>query len=221
VLAEPRLAAVWSSLAVLYLHEYIYGYAPQPDRGPPLDRALEAVRTSLDIDGSGRVAAVSMAAIRFALGDHESFERAVARGLEMRPVHTAMLANMGYLLMVSGDVERGFAVLDEAMPGIFDVPSYVYVGYALGYVQRGQYDQALEAALKIHSPDWVVAPLTKAVTATLAGRHDIAEREIQRLLELDPEFATAVTGLLERSQLNPVVRATVLEALKSAGLAIA
>jgi adenylate cyclase len=220
VLAEPRLAMAWSALATLYLHEYIHGYTPQPDRGPALDRALEAARTSLDIDSSGRVAAVALAGIRLARGDRVAFERTVARTLELRPAHPAVLANIGYLLMIAGDHERGFHLLDEAMPGIFDVPSYVYLGYALGYLQRGDYERALEAAQKIDSQDWVIAPLAKAATAALAGRRDICERELQRLLELDPDFASSVVGLLERAQLNPVTRATVIEALRSAGLAI-
>ena len=220
VLAEPRLALAWSTLATLYLHEHLYGYTPQPDRGPALDRALEAARTSLDIESSGRVGAVALAGIRLAGGDREAFERTVARVLELRPAHTAVLANLGYLLMFAGDHERGLQMLDEAMPGLFDVPSYVYVGYALGYLQRGDYERALGAAQKIDAQDWVLAPLTTAAAAGLAGRRDVGERELRRLLEIDPHFAHHVNGLFERLQLNPGARAALLEGLRAAGLAI-
>jgi len=220
VLAEPRLAVAWSALATLYLHEFIYGYTPQPDRGPPLDRAFEAVRTALDIDSTGRLAVIALAAVRLARGEHEAFERTVSRALEFRPGHPAVVANIGYLLMVTGEYERGFELLDEAVPGIFDVPSFVYVGYALGYLQRGDYPRALEAAQKIDSPDWIVGSLAETATATLAGRRDIADRELQHLLEIDPDVASSVPGLFERAQLDPAVRATVIDALRTAGLAI-
>ena len=220
VLGEPRLALAWSVLATLYLHEHLYGYTPQPDRGPALDRALEAARTSLDIESSGRVAAVALAGVRLAQGDRAAFERTVARALELRPAHPAVLANVGYLLTIAGDHARGLEMLDRAVPGLFDVPSYVYVGYALGYLQRGDYERALVAAQKIDSQDWVLAPLAKAAAAALAGRRDICERELQRLLEIDPRFAHHVTGLFERAQLNPAARAALIEGLTAAGLAL-
>jgi TolB-like protein len=218
VLSEPRFAEAWSALAVLYLHEHTFGYSPQPDRGAALERALEAVRTSLDIDGGGRVAALALAGIRLASNDSEGFGRAVERALAITPSHPAVLAQIGFLLVLAGDWERGLPLLEEAIPATASVPGWYYTAHAFRYLQTDEYEQALEWALKIDAPNWFVTPLTVAAAAALAGRADIAEREVARLLELYPDFAATGAERLRGWGLNGKVLTTLLEGMRLAGL---
>ena len=221
VKAEPRFAPAWSALAVLYLHEHLYGYVPQPDRAPPLDRALEAARTSLDIDGSGRVAAVALAGVRLAGGDRQAFHAAIERCLAMKPLHPAESLLLGYLLIEAGDWQRGAPMLDEALPLTTNVPGWAYVGYAFRYLETHDYDKALEWSLRSDAPNWFVTPLTVAASAALAGRMDIAEREKARLLELYPDFERTGRAQLAKWNLDPNLVAALLDGLKLAGLNLA
>jgi adenylate cyclase len=221
VKGEPRFAPAWSALGVLYLHEHLYGYSPQPDRAPPLDRALEAVRTSLDIDGSGRVAAVTLAGIRLASGDRRAFEAAVERPLNTKPLHPAAALLLGYLLIESGDWQRGKPLLDDASPLTTNVPGWANIGYAFGYLEMHDYAQALESSLRSDAPNWFVTPMTVTASAALAGRTDIAQREKARLLELYPDFESTGRAQIAKWHLDPTLLAALLDGLKLAGLNLA
>lgn len=221
VKGEPRFAPAWSALGVLYLHEYLYGYSPQPDRAPPLDRALEAVRTSLDIDGSGRVAAVTLAGIRLAGGDRHAFDTAIERALAMKPLHPAVGLLLGYLLIESGDWQRGAPMLDDALPQTTNVPGWAYVGYAFRYLQTRDYEHALDWSLRSDAPNWFVTAMTVTASAALAGRTDIARREKARLLELYPDFESTGRAQIAKWNLDPALLAALLDGLKLAGLNLA
>jgi adenylate cyclase len=221
VKSEPRFAPAWSALAVLYLHEHLYGYSPQPDRAPALDRALEAVRTSLEIDGSGRVAASALAAIELADGDHEQFREAVERSLGVTPAHPATTMLIGYLLIQAGDWQRGAPLIDAALPLTTNAPGWAYVGYAWRYLETHDYDRALDWSLRSDAPNWFMTPLTVAASAALAGRADIAQREKMRLLELYPDFESTGRAQLAKWNMDPALLETLLDGLRLAGLRMA
>lgn len=220
VASEPEFAPAWSALAVLYLHEHNFGYTPQPDRGDALARALEAVRTSLDIDGSDRVAAITMAAIQLASNDRAAFDRAAARALATEPAHPAVLAQIGFLFTLAGDWQRGLPLIDEAIPLTVNVPGWYYISYAFADLERDEYAQALDWALKVDAPTWFVTPLTVAATAALSGRPELAEREVARLLELYPDFAITGGEQLRKWRIEEALRSRLLEGLRLAGLDI-
>jgi adenylate cyclase len=220
VLSEPRYAQAWSALAVLYLHEHSFGYSPQPDRGAALDRALEAARRALDIDGNDRVAAVAMAGIRLSSGDTEGFRRAIERALAITPVLPPIVAQVGYLRVLAGDGEQGLALVDQAIPETAYVPGWYYAAHSFRYLQTAEYGQALEWALKTDAPNWFATPMTAAAAAALAGRNDIAQRELARLLELDPNFPRTGPERLHAWGLHEDLRATLLEGLRLAGMTV-
>ena len=221
VKAEPRFAPAWSALAVLYLHEHLFGYSPEPDRGPPLDRALEAARTSLDTDGSGRVASIALAAIRLADGDRQAFYAAIDRSLDPKTVHPATSLLAGYLLIQAGDWQRGTALLDESLPFATNVPAWAYVGYAFRYLETHDYEKALDWSLRSDAPNWFMTALTVTASAALAGRADIAQREKMRLLELYPGFESTGRAQLAKWNMDPALLETLLDGLRLAGLRIA
>jgi adenylate cyclase len=222
VKSEPHFAPAWSALAVLYLHEYWFGYSPQPDRAPALDRAREAVRKSLEIDGSGRVAATALAGIELADGDREEFRKTVERSLGVTPpAHPATTMLIGYLLIQAGDWQRGAPLIDAALPLTTNVPGWVYVGYAFRYLETHDYDQALEWSLRSDAPNWFMTALTVAASAALAGRADIVQREKKRLLELYPDFESTGRAQLAKWNMDPELLGTLLDGLRLAGLKIA
>ncbi len=220
VARAPKFAPGWSSLAVLYLHEYIYGYNPQPGRAPALDRALDAAGRSLDLDSGGRVAAASQAGVQYARGNTRGFADAVEQALAIHPVHPVMAAQIGLLLTVSGDWHRGAQLVQEALPFSVHVPAWNYTAFAFRYLQTRQYEEALQWALKVDAPNWFIAPMTVAACAQLAGRHDIAERGVKRLLELEPDFVTKGPELLRRWRVNDELLETLLSGLRDAGLEV-
>jgi TolB-like protein len=217
---DPGFALAWSSLAVLYLHEYTYGYDPQPDRGPALDRAREAVRRALDLDGSGLVAGMTLASIRLVSGDRAGFEQAVERALALRPRHPAVAAQIGYVLTLSGDWQRGRPLVEQALPATVRPPGWYNGAFVLADLQQQNYGEALQAALQIDAPDWIGTSVLVTASAALAGRTDIAERESRRLLALYPDFPRTGGTLLRRWGMPDELLATLLDGLRLAGVGV-
>ncbi len=220
VARTPKFGPGWSALAILYLHEHVFGYNPQPGRPPALDRAVDAVGRSLDLDGSGRGAAASRAGVQYARGNTRGFADAVEQALAIKPTHPSMMAQIGMLLTISGEWQRGAQLVQEAVPFAVHVPAWNYTAFAFRYLQTRQYEEALQWALKVDAPNWFIAPMTAAACAELAGRHDIAEREVKRLLDLEPDFATKGPELLRRWRLNDELLETVFSGLRGAGLEV-
>jgi tetratricopeptide (TPR) repeat protein len=220
VVREPKLADAWGGLALLYLDEWLYGYSPQPDPDDALTRAGEAARTALDIDGDNRLANLAIARVRLSNGDIEGFRRAADRLLELRPRYPDDLLTIATLLVVTGDSDHGLALVDEAM--VFYAPDRppgtYFIAHALHALTTGDYDRALEQALKVDVPEWAVTPIVVAASAGLAGEPQIAQRAAQRLLDLDPEFPLHVRAQLEKWHPHETLLMCLLEGLEAAGL---
>jgi TolB-like protein len=218
VLTEPDFDSGWGALSTLYLHEHTFGYTQQPDREPPLMRALEAVRRALDIDGSSRLAAITLPAIQLAAGNKEEYQRAIDRALAIEPSHPAVRAQVGYVLTIAGDWQRGVPMIEAALPLTADEPGWYYISFAFRGLLTESYADALDWSLRIDAPEWFFTPLTVAASAALAGRLDLAEREIERLLVLYPNFEREGRAQLAAMPLDDVLRSRLILGLSLAGM---
>ena len=146
------------------------------------------------------------------------FELALNRALAITPQHPAVLAQLGYALCYAGDWRRGLPLIEEAIPLTYEAPTWYYAAYAFVALRQHHYAAARDWALKIEGQQWFMAPLLVAVSAASAGSSDIAAREVQRLLELKPDFAATGRELLTRWNMDPDLLATLIAGLKLAGL---
>jgi TolB-like protein len=220
VAREPNLADAWGGLALLYLDEYLYGFTPQPDAADALTRAGEAARRALDIDGDNRLANLAIARVRLNNGDIDGFKRGANRLLELRPRHADDLMTLGALLVVVGDTERGVALADEAIAYYAPdrAPGPYFISHAFRAIIAGDYDEALEQALRIDAPEWAMSSMILAASAGLAGDEPMAERAAQRLLDLDPEYGLHVRTQLAKWHPDETLLARMIEGLEAAGI---
>ena len=222
VVREPGLADAWAGLALVYLDEYLYGYNAENGPVDALTRAREAAIKACDIEGDNRLALLAMARLRLAEGDVDGFERAVERLLALTPHNADDLATIASLRGVAEGWERSLPLLDEALslyaPG--RAPNAFFIAQALHALEIGDYDQALEHALKIDTPSWPLSTVVVAASAGLAGRADIAHRATQRLLELQPEFPRHARAQFARWHPREALLTRFLEGLRAAGIDI-
>jgi TolB-like protein len=212
----PQPSQIWAGLALVYQHEFWYDYNSQ-GTGDSLQRAREAARTALDIDGQNLLANLAMAGVRYSTGDLDGFAAMADRALA-RSQNPGALAQLGFLMTLAGSPERGLALLDEANAAVPNIPSWYQVAYSFNALLRGDDEQALDRALQADSPQWFAAPMAAAAAAGLAGRGDIATRSIDRLLLTEPDFARQGLTRLDRWIRDPRLRARIVEGLKAAGL---
>jgi len=179
---EPRHAEVWGAVALLLVDAYAYGYEGAQLTGTPLDRAREAARTAMDIDGDNLFANLALARVQFF--SRSEFQRAAEHALARRPNSTEALSLVGTMFVLGGDLARGLPLVDRAIELSPRPPGIYYAAKALGHLRGGEYDEALAAALRIDSPNWPMGHAITTSMAALAGREDIAVRERDRLRTL-------------------------------------
>jgi adenylate cyclase len=217
---EPQFADAWAGLALLYLDEYAYGYTPQSMPASALDRAGEAARSALDIDGRSSLASLALARVRYFSGDLPGFQRSVDRVLSLDPNNGEALVVLGALLALSGSSERAQALVERAAKLSQHLPSVYYLAHALVDLREGRNDAALSAALQVDAPNWFVAPLIVGAAAGLSGRSDVASRAVTRLLELYPDFPERSSSELAKWQIEPQLLERIRSGLAAAGLEI-
>lgn len=214
---EPQRAQVWAALALLYQHEFWYGYNPSNSFSDALQRARDASRRALDIDGQNLLANLAMADVRYSSGDLEGFETASERSLSLSKNPSA-LAQLGFLMTLAGRSDRGLGFLEEAVAAEPDIPSWYYVAYSFNALVRDDYEQALFWALRADAPQWFAAPMAVAATAGLAGREDLAAHGLSQLLANEPEFVMVGRRRLERWIHDPGLRERIITGLAASGL---
>lgn len=202
VIREPMFAEAWAGLALLYLDEYGYGYSPQAATSGPLERAREAARTALDIDGENFLVKLALARVRFFSSDLEGFSRSADRVLALDQNNAEALALIGTLLAVSGSSERALPLVEKALTLSPHPPGLYYLAQAVTDLRAGRPDDALSWALRIDAPNWFITPLIVAASAGLAQRDDVAARAIAQLLELHPTFAQQARAELAKWQVD-------------------
>jgi len=205
IMTANAQATAWAGLALLLVDRHAYGYgAPPGDVAAALDRAREAARTALDIDGDNVLANLALAQVQFFSG--EDFRRSGERALALRPNRAQTLAALGTLYVSAGEPERGLPMVDRSIELTAKSPGWVYATRALADLREQRFAEAVAAALKIDAPEWPLGELIVAASAALAGRADLAQRARGRLLNLDPRAADTLPTLLERWRVDPMVR---------------
>ena len=214
-LADAQVTA-WAGLALLLVDRHAYGYGAPPGSGvAALDRAREAARTALDIDGDNVLANLALAQVQFFSG--EDFRRTGERALALRPNRPQTLAVLGTLYVFAGQPERGLPMVDRSIELTAKPPGWIYATRALAELRAQRFAEAVAAALKIDAPNWPLGELIVAASAALAGRADLAARARARLLTLDPRAEDALPALLDRWRVDPMVRDELERGLAAAG----
>jgi len=210
----PGHADLWAMLSLM--HSNAYGHWGQPPEGP-LDRALRAARTAVELAPQSTLPHYALAQALFFLRDWAPFRVAAERAVAINPMDGATAAWMGLLIAYSGDWERGCALADRAwelnpsLPGV-----YRYTAWHDAY-GRGDYQAALDLALRIDAPENFYNHAVQAMCYAQLGQMDPAHRAVRTLLELRPDYAEVARDLHGR-WIRPDLVEKLMEGLRKAGL---
>ena len=94
----------------------------------------------------------------------------------------------------------------------------ISAGYAIHGLQVGNYDEALQFALRYDMPDWYVATAIVVVAASLDERPDIAQRAAERLLRQQPDISRTARAQLAKWHMNDDLLAKFIRGLNQAGI---
>jgi tetratricopeptide (TPR) repeat protein len=91
-------------------------------------------------------------------------------------------------MSLAGDFERGLSILRKSFTLNPYYPRWLHHAFFLHHLQNSEYEQALREALSFNMQGFFYSYIDQAVAYATVGRRDLAQRAIDKLLELNPDF---------------------------------
>ena len=212
----PDHADSWSLLAMIYRGEFAQGFNARPNS---LDRALDAARRAVDLAPTHALGHSALATIYFFRKEMMAFRIEAERAFELNPFDASVKAYQGLLLAVSGEWERGCQLVEFALQLNPNCPGYFYFARCWNGYRQGKYEEVLEGVTRINMPSYFHVPAIKAAASGQLGRRDEAQKALQEVLALRPDFAAAARQEYAKWCDSELVE-HLIEGLRKAGLEI-
>jgi hypothetical protein len=193
---DPSFGAGYSSLAVIYYREFIYGYGARPGDSPPLDRALRAARRAVELNPASGRGHQMLFIVLFSRGDVAGAFAAGDKAMALNPYEMLTVAEYGGRLILSGEIERGMAMLRRAGEYAAIWPSSHHFYLFLGNYLRGDTTEAAHHAAQITAEDYSLGHFAKALAAATLGDSGRARQAVDRLEALQPSWRDDPRGEL-------------------------
>ena len=215
---EPECGLAWSMLARLYSLNYSLELF---DLETPIEKAATFAERGVKLDPTNQRVRMIMAFILLFKNELAAGLAEVDRALQLNPNSLISLENIGYLLTLFGDWQRGPALINQA---IEQNPYYnITVHYALwiDWVRQGRFEQAYEETLHFNKPLLFWDPLLKAANLGLLGRIEEGVQAGNDLLKCKPDFSTRGRVLIGHYVKFDEIVAKVVQGLKEVGIDVA
>lgn len=214
---SPSVAALWAALSLVHTDTWRFGYNLRPSREEARDQALAAANRAVELDPQDALGYHARFQAFFAFGDLKSFREAGDRALELNPNHSDIMADYGLHLTMCDDWNRGLLLMKLSLTLDPEPPDWFWVPFFSWHFERGEFDAALEYALRAQNPEfyWTFCIHTLAYAAL--GMKDEAASAMARLVELYPDFPSRAREELQK-WVPPARVERTLQVLHAAGL---
>ncbi|WP_155303810.1 hypothetical protein [Desulfosarcina widdelii] len=183
---EPECGLAWSMLARLYSLNYSLELF---DLETPIEEAAAFAERSVKLDPANQRVRTIMAFILLFKNELSAGLAEVDHALRLNPNSLVFGENIGYLMTLFGDWQRGPALINDI---IEQNPYYnVSAHYALwvDWVRQEKYDRAYEETLYFRRPTLFWDPLLRAANLGLLGRIEEGVQAGNNLLQCKPDFS--------------------------------
>ncbi len=212
---DAESAEAWAGLSLLTTDAWVHGFGGHGGDAALLERAQETARRAMDVDGGNLHANLALVSSQYFSG--ADFHEVAERVLSTWPENAEAEAYVGAMFLLSGETERGRALVADAIKWTAKVPSGYYASSALAALREQKYDDALAFALRIDAPDWPLGHLIVAAAGALGGRADLAKRARERVMDLEPKAATKLPDVLRRWRIEPKLAGELERGFAAAG----
>lgn len=218
IMDHPEYAEAWGCIAGLYAAEHMFGFNVRKLDRPPLERALEAARKSLQLLPDSIIGLYGLANSYYYLGDREAFRVAAQRAIELAPNRPEVLGGLSLQICYDGQWTRGLAMLDKARELNPLHPGWYWFPYAIHHYKNDDYEQALSYAQRINMPGFFWDHTFLAMILGQLGRINEAKTHLEKALTLNPALATTAYDTYMVIMQNPELVKKCLAGLEKAGL---
>ncbi len=184
----PSHALGWSQLAAVYGDAHTLGYGGVER---PLDKALFCAKKAIAIDSRSQESRANLALVRFLSGHHQAAITEAEKAIPLNPNSAYVVSFSGWIIGLSGDLERGRQVIDEIDRFKPNVPGWLRLVPFIHHLEKENFDHALAEARRFRMPDEIPwDPICRAVAAGFLGKHDVAAAAYQELAKKFSDVAT-------------------------------
>ena len=191
----PGNGTCWAMLSLAYANEHAFGSNVLPDS---LGRALDAARRGVDLGPTNHVAHQALAHTLFFRKEFVGARNAVQRSLKLNPMDGSNIAEAGRILALTGDWERGCAMIEQGMALNANLPSWFWMASAFNAYRKHEYRAALEAAVKTNVPLFVNLRILIAAAYGQLGDREAGGKALLKLHTDKPGFVALANEWLEK-----------------------
>ncbi len=216
VAVAPDHSDCLAELAMIYWHEYAFGYNLRPD---PIGRARAAAQRAVASAPTSHFAHCALATSLFFQKDYLAFRPAAERALALNRMDSSTAAILGNMIAYAGDWEYALDIVGRAMQlNPHHAGWYHYVAFCDAYRKR-DYRGALASALKVNMPAYHWPHVYLAAVYGQLGEQQRARAALREVHALLPNF-----GAIAREEfgkwLDAELTEHLLDGLRKAGLEI-
>ncbi|TCL71349.1 adenylate cyclase [Rhizobium sp. BK251] len=216
----PAYATAWAMLSIIYLDEGRFRFNMRPDAQTPTERALVSARRAVELEPENvRALQALMTSLFFSQQPDEAL-KVGEHALATNPNDTEFLGEFGTRVAMSGQWQRGAALLDQALALDPGGAGYYYGTRALAAYMLNDNDSAVAL---IRRADLQKFPLFHVVAAGIyaeAGMIEEAGLEADTFMKMRPEFIHGIVKELKSRNIQPRDNARMIASLRKAGFPV-
>jgi TolB-like protein len=220
VARHPSYATAWAMLSIIYLDEDRFRFNLTPGSPTPMERALTSAQRAIDFEpGNTRALQALMTALFFNRQPEEALQVG-EEALTMNPNDTELMGEFGTRVAMSGQWQRGAALLDRALALNPGGAGYYHGTRALAAYMLNDHDNAVRL---IRKADMQKFPLFHVVAAAIyaeAGLMDDAKREGEIFMKMRPDYVRNIVEEHKNRNVRPRDNARMIASLRKAGLPV-
>jgi tetratricopeptide (TPR) repeat protein len=215
--ADPSFAVGYAFLALIYSREHQFGLPLRPDEVPALDRALVAVRRSIELNPASSRAYVVLMVVLFHRREVDEAFAAGEKAIALNKFDMLGPAEYGGRLILAGQVDRGMAMLRHAGEAGAIRPAWQHFYMFMGAYLAGDLKEAAYQSGQITADNYYCTHLSRTLLAVAAGDRQRAAQSFDRLVALQPGWHTNPAKELSKLTPNPDIAARLGRELSKLG----
>ena len=214
----PEIELAWTSLARLYLMNHTLELSSM---FTPVEIAIGCANQSVLLEPASARTRCLMAKALLVKGELAAARREVDHALRLNSDSLALREKIGWLMALTGDWDTGVALMRDALARSPYCQPCVSHGLWADAMRRRDFEAAYAAALDYRDPNFFWRDLMFAATLGQLGRLEEAAASGLELMRAKPQFAHRGRRLIAHLIKSDELRATIVEGLQKAGIAVA
>jgi tetratricopeptide (TPR) repeat protein len=215
---DPSFASGFAYLAALYLREYQFDIGVGAGQRASLDRALVLARQAVEKQPESSRAYQILSAVLYGRQDYSGSLAAAERAVALNRYDMTVLSDYGGRLVMSGEIDKGLELLEQAAAYGTLRPSWYNFYLFLGHYLKGNRDAASHYASQITPERYPLGHVAHALAAHAAGNKEQTREALLKLVALRVSWRSDLAGELRKLIGSEMIVQQLANDLAAAGL---